>query len=259
MIYDLETGFSILALSFYPPTPPNNFVMGFCFLVISVSSVFLPERPFVTISTAAQNVYPTTVTPFGAGIVTGIRPSVFFLEYTSGGELNREGKDEERVERATKTGLIKVQAKQNDEAAFAWESNYQKVGDHQGLALPTHPDRFEEVKVGQKVALRLIEPVTGGLAYDFLGQARHVAVSNVNELLQRRRVAEVSEMEAEAFGQDLDRRNEGNGTDEKSSVSSQHPTTHSDSNNESFPISQISYVSNPARVTISVRTHSSVY
>lgn len=38
--------------------------------------------------------------------------------------MNREGKDEEMVERAKKTGLIKVQAKQNDEAAYAWESNY---------------------------------------------------------------------------------------------------------------------------------------
>lgn len=92
--------------------------------MIFFSSVCLPERLFVTISTAAQNVYPTTVTPFGAGVVTGIRPSVFFLEYTSGGEVNREGKDEERVERAKKTGLFKVQAKQNDEAEYAWESNY---------------------------------------------------------------------------------------------------------------------------------------
>lgn len=130
--------------------------------------------------------------------------------------------------------------------------------DHPDVALPTHPDRFEEVKVGQKVALRLIQPVTGGLAYNFLGQARHVAVSNVNELLQRRRVAEVSEMEAEAFGQDLDRGNEGHGTGGKSSVSSQRPTN-SDSNNKSFPISQVSYVSNPGSVTMSVMMRSSVY
>lgn len=87
-------------------------------------SFCLPARLFVTISTAAHNVYPTAVTPFGAGVVTGIRPSVFFLEYTSGGEVNRGGKDEERVERAKKTGLTKVQAKQKDVAAYAWESSH---------------------------------------------------------------------------------------------------------------------------------------
>lgn len=62
------------------------------------------------------------------------------------------------------------------------------------------------------MALRLIEPVTGGLAYNFLGQARHVVVSNVNKLLQWRRVAQVSEMEAKAFCQDLERRKTGNET-----------------------------------------------
>lgn len=76
------------------------------------------------------------------------------------------------------------------------------------LASPTHPDRFEEVQVGEKVALCLIQPVTGGLANNFLSQARHVAVGNVNKLLQWGRVAEVSEMEAETFGEDLDRGNQ---------------------------------------------------
>lgn len=76
------------------------------------------------------------------------------------------------------------------------------------LGLQTHPDRFEEVQVGQEVALRLIQPVTGGLAYNFLSQVRHVVVGNVNKLFQWGRVAEVSEMEAETFRQDLDRGNQ---------------------------------------------------
>lgn len=114
--------------------------MGFCFLVISVSSVCLPERLFVTISSAAQNVYPSAVTPFGAGVVTGIRPCVFFLEYTSGGEVNREGEDEERVEGGSNENRAKCKLSRT------------KLR----LALPTHPDGFEEVKVGQEVALRPI-------------------------------------------------------------------------------------------------------
>lgn len=73
--------------------------------------------------------------------------------------------------------------------------------------LSTHPDRFEEVQVGQEVALRLIQPVTGGFAYNFLSQARHVVVGNVDKLLQWGRVAEVSQMEAETFCQNLDRGN----------------------------------------------------
>lgn len=73
--------------------------------------------------------------------------------------------------------------------------------------LSTHPDRLEEVQVGQEVALRLIQPVTGGFAYNFLSQARHVVVGNVDKLLQWGRVAEVSQMEAETFRQNLDRGN----------------------------------------------------
>lgn len=46
-----------------------------------------------------------------------------------------------------------------------------------------HPDWFEEVQIGQEVALCLVQPVTGGLADDFLSQTRHVVVSDVNKLL----------------------------------------------------------------------------
>lgn len=55
------------------------------------------------------------------------------------------------------------------------------------------------------MALGLVQPVTGGLADDFLSKPGHIAVSNVDKLLQGRGVAEVSEMEAETLSQDLDR------------------------------------------------------
>lgn len=55
------------------------------------------------------------------------------------------------------------------------------------------------------MALRLVQPVTGGLADDFLSQTGHVAVGNVNKLLQRRGVTEVSEMEAKTFSEHLGR------------------------------------------------------
>lgn len=71
----------------------------------------------------------------------------------------------------------------------------------------THPDRFEEVQVGQEVALRLVQPVAWRLADDLLSQMGNVAVGDVNKLLQGRGVAEVSEMEAEAFRQHLDGQN----------------------------------------------------
>lgn len=55
------------------------------------------------------------------------------------------------------------------------------------------------------MTLRFVEPVAGGVADNFLSQAGHVAVSNVNKLLQGRGVTEVSEMEAKTFSQHLDR------------------------------------------------------
>lgn len=54
------------------------------------------------------------------------------------------------------------------------------------------------------MTLCLVEPIAGGAADDFLSQAGHVAVSNVNKLLQGRGVTEVSEMEAKTFSQHLD-------------------------------------------------------
>lgn len=73
-----------------------------------------------------------------------------------------------------------------------------------GFHRRTHPNGFEEVQIGQEVALCLVEPVTGGVADDFLSHSGHVAVSDVNKLLQRRGVTEVSEMEAKTFSQHLD-------------------------------------------------------
>lgn len=69
----------------------------------------------------------------------------------------------------------------------------------------THPNGFEEVQVGQEVALGFVKPVTGGLADNFLSHSGHVAVSNVDKLLQRCGVTEVSEMEAKTFSQHLDK------------------------------------------------------
>lgn len=54
------------------------------------------------------------------------------------------------------------------------------------------------------MALGLVQPIPGGLADDFLSQTGHVAVGNVDKLLQGRCVTEVSEMEAETFSQHLD-------------------------------------------------------
>lgn len=79
--------------------------------------------------------------------------SLFFSEYTSEGEVNREGKDEERAERAKKTGVNKVQGKQQrDECSQSparlgkqRELTVQKVVFLLSLALHTHPDWFEEV------------------------------------------------------------------------------------------------------------------
>lgn len=55
------------------------------------------------------------------------------------------------------------------------------------------------------MTLRLVEPVAGGVADNFLSQTGHVAVSNVNKLLQGGGVTEVSEMEAKPFSQHLGR------------------------------------------------------
>ncbi|TNN64378.1 hypothetical protein EYF80_025419 [Liparis tanakae] len=68
----------------------------------------------------------------------------------------------------------------------------------------THPNGFEKVQVGEEVALGLVQPITGRLANDILSQAGHVAVGDVDELLEGRAVAEVPEMEAETFSQHLD-------------------------------------------------------
>lgn len=56
------------------------------------------------------------------------------------------------------------------------------------------------------MALGLVKPVTGGLADNFLSHTGHVVVSNVDELFQRRGVTKVSEMEAEALSQHLERK-----------------------------------------------------
>ena len=55
------------------------------------------------------------------------------------------------------------------------------------------------------MALGLVQPVTGGITDDFLSQTGNVAVCDVDEVLQRRGVTQVSEVEAEAFSQNLDR------------------------------------------------------
>lgn len=68
----------------------------------------------------------------------------------------------------------------------------------------THSDGLEEVQVGQEVALGLVEPVGGRAADDLLRQEGHVAVGDVDELVQRRGVAQVPQVEAEAFGQHLE-------------------------------------------------------
>lgn len=53
------------------------------------------------------------------------------------------------------------------------------------------------------MALRLVKPITRGLADNFLSQLGDIAVCNVNKLLQGCGVTEVSEMEAETFSQHL--------------------------------------------------------
>lgn len=65
-----------------------------------------------------QNVYSTTVPPIGARVVTGMGLSFFFFfsEYTSRGEVNREGREEEEEERA---GSAKKQ-KQNRGKPSSW-------------------------------------------------------------------------------------------------------------------------------------------
>lgn len=70
----------------------------------------------------------------------------------------------------------------------------------------THTNRFQEVQVGQEVALGFIQPVTGGPADNFLSHTGHIMVCNVHKLLQWRGVTEVSEMETKTFGQHLDKR-----------------------------------------------------
>lgn len=55
------------------------------------------------------------------------------------------------------------------------------------------------------MALGLVQPITGGVADNFLSQTGHVAVGNVDKLLQGCGVTEVSEMEAETFSQHLGR------------------------------------------------------
>lgn len=55
------------------------------------------------------------------------------------------------------------------------------------------------------MTLGLVQPVTGTLTDDVLSHAGHVAVSNVDKLLQWCGVAEISEMEAETFCEDLKR------------------------------------------------------
>lgn len=77
----------------------------------------------------------------------------------------------------------------------------------------THPNGFEEVQVGQEVALGLVKPIAGGIADTFLNLTGHVVISNVDKFLQGRFVTEVSEMEAKTFSQHLDGKNWQSGSE----------------------------------------------
>ena len=53
------------------------------------------------------------------------------------------------------------------------------------------------------MTLGAVQPIAGGVADDVLCEAGHVAVGDVDELLEGRGVAQVPQVEAEAFGQHL--------------------------------------------------------
>lgn len=55
------------------------------------------------------------------------------------------------------------------------------------------------------MALCLVQPITGGVADYFLSHVGHILVSDVDKLLQRCGVAQVSEVEAKTFSEHLKR------------------------------------------------------
>lgn len=79
------------------------------------------------------------------------------------------------------------------------------IGSRIWLVAWSYPNRFEEVQVGEEVALGFVQPITGRIADDFLRQTGDVAVSNMDKVFQGCGITEVSKMEAETFSQHLDR------------------------------------------------------
>lgn len=67
----------------------------------------------------------------------------------------------------------------------------------------TYPYWLQEVQVGQEVALCVVQPFSRRLTDDVLRQLRHVLIGYSHELLQRCGIAQVSEMNTEAFNKHL--------------------------------------------------------
>lgn len=67
----------------------------------------------------------------------------------------------------------------------------------------SYPYGFQKVKVGQEVTLCAVQPVSRRLTDDFLRHLRDVAIADAYKLLQRRGVAQISQVHAEAFNQHL--------------------------------------------------------
>lgn len=69
----------------------------------------------------------------------------------------------------------------------------------------SYPYGFQEVKVGQEVALCTVQPISRRLTDDFLRHLGDVVIGDAHKLLQRRRVAQISQMHSETFNQHLEK------------------------------------------------------
>lgn len=93
---------------------------------------------------------PQTVTPIWSRGCYGNRAAWFFVFFFKIYKWRRGEQRQEwgRRDRNQGESKFKVNRAINDRGLLFWKSNY--------LGLAAHPDRFEEVQVGQEVALCLV-------------------------------------------------------------------------------------------------------